>query len=320
MAIQEVKERYQEQRGSTTVNGTTYTRTFIVRSDSVSEQPSAVMSASGLPDIGDGYPFDTAIKLSEKNAQPIDGESLYWLVTCVYSNVSADGTRITVVDSRDPSFLVPSVRFRAIKYIKNSDTAYNFGYDSGTDALTVPSGVTRRFPQEVVRNRAKDRYDTGLEIVKINTMINIVRNLRTVDANIVPTYSGTVNRFRMIIGGVTVKGGHGLMHEISIDPRWDNRGVKYWTTEYNIEVDAEGHQAKLPNIGFNELDTTTGKLKRIKRVDPDTEEEYFITEPAWLDSNGRYVDITDPAFGFYYNYFYPYWAEDWRPLGLPQRA
>jgi len=314
MAILHVEERYQEQEGADTINGTTYTRSFYVETNLPTDGPRLIKSARGIPTIGDGYPGDSGIKLTERRAKPIDNERLYWVVTCLYGNQGTDGNQINNIDSESPEFLKPVVSFQTQKYIFNSRSAYRFSYQPSTDSISIPAGEARGAPTEAVINSAKEYYSTGIEVVKTNLIINVSRNEIKFDSQVVTDFVDTINQNTIIIGGVTIYGGQGALRDLTATPRWDSAGKRFWSVSYQIEIDRTSHVVRMPDYGFNERDEE-GLLKPIKNSEGEN-----VTEPVPLDGLGKEANPDAPGFEQAENIFWPYWALDWGLLNLPKKA
>jgi len=260
----------------------TYTRRFLIFSDTATEDIYEVANYASLPQLGDVHPSDSGATC--KSVRPVqnDENRTLWEIEVKYSSgrVSRSMDRPTRPWNRKPEL--------------------SWGVYAREEAfVTDGNGV-------LVRNSAGDRFLPPRKIEKHFPSLRLTRYQRDFDMTEILLYIDKVNSAPTRIAGYSVSAGQALMVDIrGVEVEMD--GVECWEVTYDIRFadtwitslldegfyywvdgtkvpykDDEGNESKTPAL----LDGEGGLL-----VDP------LTTEPEYLD-------------------FLEYGYRDFRPLGL----
>jgi len=303
MAVVSVNERFQDRRGRATIGGVQYTRSWLVKTDAVTDGPYTARTATGIPIVGDSHNEDTAATCRDVDPVPYESDSKTWLVTAKYSSPTLGGSQI--VDSDDPLELPAKVAFTFEFENKVVDRSWtlNVGFSAITDGEGEP-----RYP---ILNSAGMPFDPPLVQGYPVLVISIQQNLSEFDPEEAMKYIGSVNTADISVVGFSIPKWYGLMRDYSGVQMWDADGDPYWQVRYEIAVKFEeyGWCRKVLDAGMYEWDIGTGKFQTTK--DTDGEE---ITEPLPLDGSGAFMTHGGTPF---YLKFMTYYTRQWADLDLP---
>jgi hypothetical protein len=285
---------------------TGYVREFRVKiTDPSTDTVPLILSATGLPDIGDGFPGDTLSKCARKTARKqSEDDWQYWLVTCSYAlNGPSGGTNDPTDD--DPQI---SVDCEAVEV--PFDRAYN----------TDPADTFGN-PTLAVLNSAGDPFDPPAMTQRYRMVLQVQKNAKTFNLTTIFQYVNTTNSAATTVAGVTIPAKCGLIRRISARKAWDGRGRAYWDVTYEIAIDRETFTRQLVDQGYRMLDDGLNRVQiRQSDINPamaaGAQADQYVTEPVHL-LEGLPLTGDGPPQWLPYN---PYYAQSWASLGLPATA
>lgn len=302
MAVVSVNERFQDRRGRATIGGVQYTRSWLVKTDAVTDGAYTARTATNIPIIGDPHNEDTAATCRDIDPVPYEGDGKTWLVTAKYSSPTLGGGQI--IDSDDPLELPAKVAFTFESENKVVDRSWTLNYAgrSITDSEGAP-----RFP---ILNSAGMPFDPPLTQDYPLLVISIQQNRADYDPEQAMKFLGSVNETEVSVVGFTIQPWYGLLRDYSGIQMWDQDGDPYWQVRHEIAVRFEeaGWCRQVLDAGMYEWDTGSGKFQTSK--DSDGEE---ITEPLPLDGSGAFLAHGGTPV---YLPFLTYYTREWADLDL----
>lgn len=200
----------------------TYTRSFLVKTDSRSDGPYTAGSASGLPLIGSTHPEDPSAwcrRLSVRQESPNAPQA--WRITAFYDS--------TIELNENPNFEPARVSWTGEKYqeVALSDNAGQAVLNSAGDYFSDPP---------VMRDQTRP-------------IVTVTKNLPTSPTWIL-TYQDAVNSAAFTVGGVLIAAGKAKLDVVSVSERQSRNGYDFYTVTMPIHLRREGWTAQPLDAGY----------------------------------------------------------------------
>ncbi len=250
----------------------TYTRVFLVGTDSGNYGPAYAGSHPSLPIIFSQHPEDIAafcVRLSPVQ----DGQDpTLWRVTAEYSYnpdlAMGGGTGVPAIDGQQQG-VAPASRSA------NPTTRPN---DYSIATSTYPIAIYKDYSGTAVLNSAGDPFLPPLEIQRAEATITVGLNSLNAPSGAWLASAGQVNANTMVIGAYVANPGQAKLNSISAQFLYEN-GINYWrwTLVFGYRTT---WAAEVLNQGLREL--RAGKLVPIL----DDATGYKIDQPALLTAGG----------------------------------
>jgi hypothetical protein len=247
----------------------TYTRKFVVETDSADVGPKAVRTTTGIPNVGSTYGINIGVTGLEETdpgafVQSIDADEIggddsdgtAWVVTVQY------GPYDTASFGSDPLSWKPVVSFGGRELEKV------VAFDKDGNAIL---------------NSAGDQFGDPVLIDDSRSTFNIVRN--ELVSSFSPSFAATYcNRCNADVWNGFAIGTVKLGIISTGDPTLDtNSGLYYYAVNYPVEVNSDGWKASVLDQGFAEKKTVSGVVKSV----PITTAGQPISEAVPLDGSGH---------------------------------
>jgi hypothetical protein len=252
----------------------TYTRGWLVETDSKTDREGTVSGATGLPAYGAAHPdpigsnaYATDISYTQKSSTPFA-----WDVVVTYSSKRT-------LDSSNPASDEVLVSWSSEIYDEAifADTSGNAILNSAGDYFIDPT-PTR---------------DAAHLIAKI-------RSNQTSVPSWVLSYQNSINNGAITIGGLAIAAGLAKFQRLEIGEREDRNGTAFYPVSFEIHIHKDGWALKPLDAGFREI--SRGNLIQI--LNPEDGEE--VTTPALLDGSGAQLLNPSPATAVFGNFtIYP---------------
>jgi len=303
MAIVSVNERVKGRTGSFSKDGNTYTHSYIVQTDDITEPIPNICGATGIPVLHSTHPQDSTVQVTSITPTLQDENRFIWFVDVVWSK--PDGPSDT---TNDPDNEIEDIQYSYVPYQEAGEYSY-----TNADKWLEPS--------KVVKNSAGYRFDPPIMITRNNLLIVIRKTYswNRFDPHNCMLMLDTVNESKIKIGGVSIRPYGAKMRKISPTVKKDSDGKSYWEVSFEIEIVCFrewGWRNKVLNTGYKDKH---GKSPTKDGEAVEGEAHYLQTDDVG-GSPGEWLvaDYTDPAFEAPYLFFYMYWATDgWSVFKLP---
>ena len=290
MAIDIFEELWEERKGTLDKSyQNTYTRTFIVHTDSIEQTDISIYDAiyghANCPQIGDNYPGDFDTYVQNVNISPEQGDPQTWKVSIEYSsNPDASSS------SSDGSTPPPQVETQQAGQ-KPEDREKN-------PTLRPPdfkvNFVSFPFIVPNINNSAGDPFVPPITIEKFRPIFSIGCNVKSINSYTLATYIGKVNStsvtFTTGTGCVlSIPAKTGKIKNINTELLLEG-SLQYWRLTYEIEVNTSLHPGDGTTlIGWDMYLLDMGY--RIKKDDgeraPIFEGGAKVTQPVKLNGAGK---------------------------------
>lgn len=236
----------------------TYTRTWIVITDSPHVGPQAVLDA--VPVVTGMY-YDTGTEVDTRafclalSAAPVAGDSKQWEVTAEYGP------------------------FDPVEFPENPmdrDPEISWDYQRAQEA------AERDVDGNPIQNKAGDSFDPPLLKDVRRPILKLTRNEAEFDPALAYTYHDKINSTPFFGAGP------GYVKVEGITPRRvHNQSVGwYWQVDYEFLFDVRTHDPEILNQGFKRID---GSGRRVVCTDDNGE---VVSNPVWLDATGAQIPST----------------------------
>lgn len=264
MAITNVNERGIGRTADQTTEVDTYTRVFLVESDSIGDGPKAARLAAGVPRIGDSHPSDSSAFCN--NITPVEtSDRLTWEVIFEY-------TTGPLIVSADPFADIPNIVWSTVK----------------TEVV-----ADRDIDGNPVQNSATDTFDPPLTKRKTQQKVTIGQNEISFDPDEAEALIDTVNSAAIIIAGKSAGIAGAYLEDWTAETKVVDE-IEYFRTTKVVIFDSDTFDDDVLDQGFNTLDISSGKTIPIK----DKEGKDVETEVK-LDGAGGELGKVPPAVPFY---------------------
>jgi len=205
-----------------------YTREFLVKTNSRSDGPYTAGSAAGLPLIGSTHPEDFAAWCRSIDVSPAAGGSAQaWLVTFNYSSEWEM--------NENPLFEPAKISWSFEQFQRPAIIDLN-GY--------------------AVLNSAGDPFDPPAMRDNSRPIVSVTKNLATVPTWLL-NYQDTVNSLPFTLDGLLIATGKAKMNSISVSQAQSVNGVAFRTVQMDIHLQRDGWVMKLLDAGYRIKDGTT---------------------------------------------------------------
>ena len=250
----------------------TYTRVFLVGTDSGNFGPAYAGSHPSLPIIFSRHPEDIAAFCVRLSPVQDSQDPTLWRVTAEYSYnpdlTMGGGTGVPAIDGQQQG-VSPASRDSRPLFRPN---------DYSIATSTYPISIYKDFNNVAILNRAGDPFLPPLEIQRAEATITVGLNSLNAPSGAWLASAGQVNANTMVIGAYVANPGQAKLNSISAQFLYEN-GINYWRwtlvfgyrTTWAVEV---------LNQGLREL--RAGKLVPIL----DDATGYKIDQPALLTVDG----------------------------------
>lgn len=259
------KELWQERSASFDGGIWTYSRAWLVQTDSKSDREDTVSGASGLPSYGAAHPApisDNAYCTTINYGSFVSESPLAWKVTAGYTS---ERTR----DETDPTADEVLVSWTSEIYQEAI-----FQDENG----------------EAIVNSAGDYFlDPTPQRDAAHLIATIKANVSAIPAWSL-SYQNAVNNAQISIDGLTIAQGLARLQRLNIGERKYRFGTKYYPVTFEVHVHLDGWRLKPLDAGFRERDSY-GNLFQITNNGDDEE----VTSPAPLNGSGEAIASPTPS-------------------------
>lgn len=250
----------------------TYTRVFLVGTDSGNFGPAYAGSHPSLPIIFSQHPEDIAAFCVRLSPVQDSQDPTLWRVTAEYSYnpdlAMGGGTGVPAIDGQQQG-VAPASRSA------NPTTRPN---DYSIATSTYPISIYKDFNNVAILNRAGDPFLPPLEIQRAEATITVGLNSLNAPSGAWLASAGQVNANTMVIGAYVANPGQAKLNSISAQFLYEN-GLNYWrwTLVFGYRTT---WAAEVLNQGLREL--RAGNLVPIL----DDATGYKIDQPVLLTVDG----------------------------------
>ena len=257
------KEQWESRKGKYSGGIWTYTRSWLIQTDSKNDREGTVAGASGLPSYGDAHPspVNDAAYAIDIEYSALSETPLAWIATATYSserNVHAtDPTQDEVLTDWDTEIYQQPVLVDV-----NGDAVINSAGDYFIDPL----------PQQ----------DSSRLMCKVQA------NVTTVPAWVLTSGNNAVNNAQIEIDGLTIAKGLAKTSRLKVAQRKYRFGQKYYPISFEVHIRLEGWRLQPLDAGFR-FRNSEGKLSDITNDGDDN----APTTPVPLDGSGGI--LVDPT-------------------------
>lgn len=259
------KEQWEHRTAAYNGGVWTYTRGWMVKTDSKADREDTVSSASGLPAYGEAHPAPIAADAyaTEITYSMTDrGDTPYsWLVKATYSS-----ERTLNSNPANDEVLV-SWTSEIYEEPVFTDTSGNGILNSAGDYFIDPSPT-----REAVQL-----------IAKIRT------NVTSIPAWVL-SYQNAVNNGAITIGGLAIAAGLAKMQRLEIGEREYRNSTAFYPVSFEIHINKDGWHLKPLDAGFRERDGSGNLIQIINSAD-----ETEVTTPVPLNGSGAALADPTPA-------------------------
>jgi hypothetical protein len=262
-------EQFKEKKGVTR-----YTRTFLVRTDTNTDEASVIFAHASCPNVGDVYPYDADAFCTD--VRPVQHKAkTVWRVTARYS------TEYELSDNplNDAAEIEWNTEPRQKAFWKDRDG-------------------------NAILNSAGDYYDPPVEGDDSRWVATVSKNLAAVPAWTL-TYKDATNSDQFTLDGLTIAIGVAKLSRIRISKWQERNDIDFRVVTFSIAIDENGWAAELLDQGFRELDGCTGAGSgsgsgsgsgecdegRVHITDKNGDP---VVSPVPLDGNGCALDCPTP--------------------------
>lgn len=304
MDLIEVKVGYREPTARVTADGYDIKRVFIAKNMNTSDNMEyRIINHADLPKIGDQYPTNSTIRVSEVNVEmPSESNFRQWEATVTYKTPTADSGDVTEEgwqtnlqwDTRAVSYEVP----------------FELAYDEENKKTIAVQSTT---------------FETivGATTYITNTIVDISYNTQTFRPKWIKEYCQTLNASNTSIVGISVGKGEAKLLSLSGGKRVDNLGKNYYSVSCSIEIASDDFVRRLANVGFKRSKDSSKPLSAkdtiyILKNEVSDEQDATglekINEPVKLDLDSQIIEDTAIAFLEYKEF--P--TSAWNVLDIPR--
>lgn len=259
MSVTWVREIWNGREGGADEQGiNAHTRIFRAKTDNKWDDETIVLTATGVPGIGDQHPNDVTSYCRSVRGRNESASPFFWTITSVYSSERERGV--------DPTADPVQISWSTEQFQRVADKDRN---------------------GEGIVNSAGDPFDPPPMRDDSRRSVQIVSNETFVPTWIL-SYQDAVNNADIVIDGVTVAAGKAKCQQVSVSPEKFRNDISYRTVTLTLHCVNDNWDLKLLDQGFRERDDDD-KLKQIKNESDNLEP----TAPVLLDGNGKAQ--TDPT-------------------------
>ena len=205
MAITSVNIRKDGRSSNHTAEGRNYTVTYIVKSDSASDDEDLVYAHASIPDIGDAYAADATVSCTSVQVDAVAGTNNTWVVT---------------------------VQYTGNQKVK---TDYNWTY------TPIREVMERDVNGDLVANSADVPFSPGIErdvyvpTCKVTRSEQLVSLGGTYDPALLATLVGGTNDLAIVVDGYSALIGECLLKDVqAVDPPDIQGNGAYFTVTYTL--------------------------------------------------------------------------------------
>lgn len=298
----------------------TYSVKYLIESTTVNDRNFLAASlASGMPQEGDKYDYDSGVFVSDISLDEVvfHASSTTFNFSVNYSTASGSTTSEA---ASNPLSAPPKISFGNARY----QAPFTLAYDETGEYMTKP-----------VLNSAGMPFDPPAIREYVNTLINIQYNTRTFSGSWVRQFTNKINKNSISVAGISIAEKCGRINELGASNNFDEDGREYWTVNITIEASTEEFTHQLLDSGLMALNNN-GDLDSIYvETDEANNASYIrmksdisglkqklkdgtvapVSEPKNLDGHGKILaEGEDPV----YLEFKGYYAIDWGTLNIPK--
>lgn len=281
----------------------TYTRVFLVRTDSATYGAYYAGSHPSIPLIWSAHPEDALARCTSLDVQQDAGDPLQWRITANYayyadqaSNASTgDATVDNQQKGQDPADRVQSPLSRPRDY-QISTTSYKIATatacNTSTNAYTVP-----------IVNSAGDPFLPPLETERGAATITVGLNSSSAPSSTWIQAIGYVNASSYTIGPYVIGAGLAKLDSVSAQRAFENN-VAYWRWTLVFSYRPLGWAVVVMDAGKREKSAISGEMRNI------TMNGVPVSSPVPLNGSGYKLSRTlieaDPVGAYTYLTFHVY--------------
>jgi hypothetical protein len=253
-------EIHDQRKASNKQGKRSYTRVFLLTTDSRSDGAFTVGSNVSLPVIGSAFPDDANAVCKSIDVACVDGFTK-WHVTCNY----------------DDTYQVESTPTNDETRISWSSEIFQREAWKDKDGDGVLNSAGDPFNPPVMRDDAR-------------TVCRIVQNASSVPTYVL-TYPNCVNSTSFTIDGVSVAARYAKISNVGVSEERRRNGTVYREVTIEMHIRNETWDFEILDAGFREFDPADSTKRILITNDDGTD----ITEPACLDGSGAKVATPTPA-------------------------
>lgn len=261
MAVVRVAEKVGARTGhATTNNERTYTKTFIVETDSVNDGIITVGNAAGIPERGEVYACGSDVDIgavleSVSVRQSPNSQLVYEVVATFKTRPGQDPTK----QHKNPLMRYP-------------DIEWSLSQHQRIITKDIVNGNN-------IENSANDPFSDPIEIDQSRAVLRVTINQTTNPQYKANYYCDCINSD----GFAGASAEHAKVASIGGQFCWED-DIPYWRNTYEIHFHPEGFKKKIIDQGYRAKDAL-GVLQRVK-----DEYGHPTAQPTFLDGSGGKLD------------------------------
>ena len=247
----------------------TYTRSFLVKTDSKSDGAYTAGSAAGLPLIGSTHPEDLTAWCRSLSVAPFNGENapMAWTVTANYSSE----WQLAENPLFEPAKITWSFEQFQTVAVQDKD-----GY--------------------AIVNSAGDLFDPPIMKDDSRPIVSVTKNLAVVPTWLL-NYQDAVNSGPFTLDGLTISTGCAKMNAISVGAKATQNGYTYRPVTMDIHLQRDTWNFKVLDVGYRKIVNTTER--EMITSDGDGTDPPM---PVLLNGSGGVVSDPDTTGGVFLTY------------------
>lgn len=277
MAVISVNEHWEGREGSITSEPSARSsRTFIVLTDSITDDDQTVLAHPSIPSPGDVHPNNAGLGVSSVTAAPSSGGELStcWMVSVEYTTFSGS----LLPEQTEPNPLARPVRILNVTWGE---------YEQAMEKAYIKEAGVFSEVKYAVTSNVGEPYDPPQMTRHFYPILTLTKNYSNLNLDDIAYYSDKLNSNTFTAFGLSVEKHQCWCGPIASSEQRSENGVLYYEYTFTFSFRTETWNIPIANMGLFRWNATKGAPEHIIM------NGVKITKPVYLDENGQPIAVPD---------------------------